>query len=448
MRNVILVLLSVAMLSGCTKTFTGYSKELNEYNLLYTENKCSSEFIEEKINSNDSPLLWSELGGSLKRKCKDYEKSNAYFDNAEKCYKEEVDLEGFGEKAAKAVGTTLTNENAVDYKGNIFEAIMVNTYKGLNFMSLGEYDLARVEFNRALDRQRRAKLKFKNEIKKKQEEIEEKEKDKKGLANREKSVDFVKEKYAQGLFKDFQAYPDFINPFTTYMAGLFCLSNKDYKKARDLFKESVAMDPKNKVIANDFQLANDLLKAGKNKNQYIWLIYENGKAMQKDEFRVDLPIFLVSSNVLYAGIALPTLKEQPASYKFLKLNGKDTKVVSDMDRVVKTEFKNKLPLIITRAVVRTITKTVIQSQVSNRNELLGIGVGVYNFLTNKADVRSWVSLPKDFQAVRVRNDGKGATIKTDSGEVLESVDVPKDKNAILYVSSSVPGYFVVHKILF
>ncbi len=447
MKNFFLALLSIALLSGCTKAITGYGKELQEYNTLYSENDCSSEFIEDRINSNDNILLWSELGGSLKRKCKDYNKSNTYFDGAEKCYKEEVDLENAGEKAAKAVGTTLTNENIVDYKGNVFEAIMVNTYKGLNFMSLGKPDLARVEFNRALDRQRRAKLKFKNEIKKKQKEIEEKEEGKKGLADRKKSIDFVKEKYAQGLFKNFQAYPDFINPFTTYMAGLFYLSNKDYKKARDLFKESVAMDPKNKVIASDFRLANELSKSGKSKKKYIWLVYENGKAMQKEEFRVDLPVFLVSSEVMYTGIALPTLEEGAASYRFLKLNDKGTKIVSDMDRVVKTEFKNKLPGIITKAVIRTVTKTVIQAQVAKRNQVAGIGVGAYNFLTNKADVRSWVSLPKNFQSVRVKNEGT-ATIKTDSGEILESIDVPKDKNAILYISSSIPGYFVVHKILF
>ena len=89
---------------------------------------------------------------SLKRKCKDYEASNHYFDRAEKYYKEEVDLENFGEKTLKSVGTILTNENLTDYHGNVFEAIMVNTYKGLNFMSLGKQDLARVEFNRALDR--------------------------------------------------------------------------------------------------------------------------------------------------------------------------------------------------------------------------------------------------------------------------------------------------------
>lgn len=44
---------------------------------------------------------------------------------------------------------------------------MVNTYKALNYASLHDSANTRVEFNRALDRQRRAKDYFRSEIQKK-----------------------------------------------------------------------------------------------------------------------------------------------------------------------------------------------------------------------------------------------------------------------------------------
>ncbi len=448
MRNVFFIFYSVILLSGCGKIFTGYEEELSEYNFVYIQNNCSSVFIEKMIDSGSDLLLWSELGGSLKRKCKDYEASNHYFDRAEKYYKEEVDLENFGEKTLKSVGTILTNENLTDYHGNVFEAIMVNTYKGLNFMSLGKQDLARVEFNRALDRQRRAKLLFKSQIERKQKELEEKEREKNSLADREKTFDFVKESYERGLFYNFQAYPDFVNPFTTYMAALFALSSNDYEKARYLFRESMAMDPENEFITDDFQLADKWMRAGQGEKKYIWLIYENGKNLRKDEVRIDIPVFLVSDKVFYAQIVLPTLREQPDSYTFLTLNANRTRMIADMDRIVKTEFKNKLPLVLLKAVTQTITKAVIEASMSSKDELLGIGAELYNILTSRADVRSWVSLPKNFQAVRVENTGKGAIIQTDTKEVLESIDIAKDKNVILYLSSSVPGFYVLHTILF
>ncbi len=417
---------------------------MNEYNAIYVKNTCSSDFIGEKIQSNSDSLLWLELGGSLKRKCKNYNISNDYFDRAENYYKERVDLKGVGENLSDIFFTTLVNQNVKEYNGNIFEAIMINVYKGLNFMSLGKKELARVEFNRALDRQRRARLEFKKQIEKKKKEIEKEE----IFVKRAHSLDFLNEKYRQDLFRDFQAYPDFVNPFATYMAGLFFLLDNDYVKAADVLKESLAMEPTKKFLADDYRLAIDWLRKGQGEKKYIWLIYENGKVLEQVEFKINMPVFLASNKVMYSGIALPTLKENSASYSFLSLNDKNTELIADMDRIVKTEFQNKLPFIIMKSVTQAIAKIVIESQMSSRSELLGIGLSLYNIMTNRADVRSWVSLPKNFQAVRVENTGKGATIKTDGGEVLKHLDVPKDKNIVLFFSSSVPNFYVVHTILF
>ena len=66
----------------------------------------------------------------------------------------------------------VTNDNIVPYVGEEYDGIMVNTYKALNFMALGKEDDARVEFNRAIERQRRAADKFAQDIKKLDKEIE------------------------------------------------------------------------------------------------------------------------------------------------------------------------------------------------------------------------------------------------------------------------------------
>ena len=56
---------------GPTLVLAGYEEELSEYNFVYIQNNYSSVFIEKMIDSGSDLLLWSELGGSLKRKCKD-----------------------------------------------------------------------------------------------------------------------------------------------------------------------------------------------------------------------------------------------------------------------------------------------------------------------------------------------------------------------------------------
>lgn len=446
-KSYLAIFSTLIFLSGCGEVFTGYSGVLGEYDTIYNTNSCQKEFIKEKVNSNDDKLMWSELGGSLERNCKNYSQSNFYFDIAESLYKSEVDLENAGETALKAVGTTLTNDNAIDYQGNVYESIMLNTYKGLNFMSLNDNQNARVEFNRALDRQRRAKDEFASKIQKEQEKLAQEDANNYQAAQNQQTLDVINNQYQNTIFSGFRAYPDFINPFTTYMAALFYLSDKDYLKARDLLKESAAMQPQNTAIKSDFELVDKIVKK-KNKDNHIWLIYENGKSVMKDEFRLDIPLFIVSSKVLYTGIALPTLKEQANSYDFLNINNQPTMIITDMDRVIKTEFKTKLPMIITRAVIRTVAKTIAQAQASDQHQVAGIALAIFNAVTNKADVRSWVSLPKNFQVARVVNQGIQVDITTNAQELIHSALVPKNKNAIFYVRSSVLGYHVVHEITF
>lgn len=228
----------------------------------------------------------------------------------------------------------------------------------------------------------------------------------------------------------------------------FFIADKDYKKARDLLKENIAMDPNNQVFKDDFILVSNLLRNKNLKTNYIWVVYENGKSIRKNEMRIDVPLFIVSENVPYIGIVFSVLEEQNSSYTFLKIKNKKTNSVSDMDRVIKTEFKTKLPLIITKSLIRTTLKTITTYSAMQKNELLGYGFAVFNVLTNKTDVRGWVSLPKNFQVARINNDGKNLDIISPDGKVIKNLSIPKGKNAIIYINSPIEGVNSVHDILF
>lgn len=315
-------------------------------------------------------------------------------------------------------------------------------------MSVGDFKNARVEFNRALDRQRRAKDTFKKEIDKKIISLKKQDENLTKIALDSKSVKTVTDVYDKRIFLNFKAYPDFVNLFATYMSALFFIADKDYKKARDLLKENIAMDPNNQVFKDDFILVSNLLRNKNLKTNYIWVVYENGKSIRKNEMRIDVPLFIVSENVPYIGIVFPVLEEQNSSYTFLKIKNKKTNSVSDMDRVIKTEFKTKLPLIITKSLIRTTLKTITTYSAMQENEFLGYGFAVFNVLTNKTDVRGWVSLPKNFQVARINNDGKNLDIISPDGKVIKNLSIPKGKNAIIYINSPIEGVNSVHDILF
>ena len=129
----------------------------------------------EQVNKDNDPIFVGLHAGSLARSCGQFAKSNEFFDLAEHKYKHDVDLENIGKKGAKLITSVVFSDAFNDYDGNMYERIMVNVYKGFNFMSLGDYENARVEFNRAALRQEVAKdisKKVKSVIKEKQKKGE------------------------------------------------------------------------------------------------------------------------------------------------------------------------------------------------------------------------------------------------------------------------------------
>ena len=56
---------------------------------------------------------------------------------------------------------------------------------------------------------------------------------------------------------EFKPYPDFVNPFTTYLAGVYFLIIGENSRAADLLKETAGMVPDNDYIKKDLVLADE-----------------------------------------------------------------------------------------------------------------------------------------------------------------------------------------------
>lgn len=442
----------VFFMGGCASAIQGHGESLNKFDASMDTLKCDFQEIDKKIESKDDVILWGIQGGSLARNCKNFQKSNTLFDKAEEIYKIDADMDNALNNVGESAKSVLVNNNVNEYEGCTYEKVMVNTYKGLNFLSLSDKDNARVEFNRAIDRQRRAKEYFEKEILEKQ--AKSKDNPNTTVAQNQQTIGVINQAYA-GDF-DFTAYPDFVNPFTTYMSGLFFLLDGSYNKASDLWKEALLMDPLNPVYKEDLALAEAMANASNKsmKQKYAWVIYENGRGMAKDEIRIDIPLFLVTKKVFYTGIALPKLKKRNESYAHLSLRQNNTELakttmVANMDAVIQTEFSKKFPLIVSEAILNTVAKTVSQQQLQKKTGLVGGLLGaVYQGMTNKADVRSWTALPKNFQIARVPLNGMPLEIVTDNGTIITKETIPQHNNAIIYVKSPQMGNHIVHAMLF
>ncbi|MBP7483385.1 MAG: hypothetical protein KA788_12680, partial [Lacunisphaera sp.] len=83
-----------------------------------------------------------------------FTRSVAAFDAAEAkvtAWEEEAKV-----KLGSEFGAAMTNQANLPYRGRAYDKVMMNTYKAVGYLALGEKDKARVELNRSLQRQRDA----------------------------------------------------------------------------------------------------------------------------------------------------------------------------------------------------------------------------------------------------------------------------------------------------
>lgn len=438
MNFIKIIVVSVIALSffGCVTT--GEVKEVNkitssgDYAKMaeYAEKKLKGGFLD-KLSDNSSKkkkvdLYWALQAGSARRNLGDYSKSNQWFEQAENTYKFHNE-DNILNRAGDVATSFLVNDKANDYKGEVYDGVMINTYKALNYLALGDNAKARVEFNRAVDRQRRAKQVFEEEVKAKEKELSEKQNVFQTLGSNEVRSKLI-EQYSN--LDSFKVYPDFVNPYTTYVSGLFYALSGDREKGLNKLKEAYAMTG-NEVLEKDFNdYTNNVF------NNRAWVIFENGLSATKEEFNIHLPLFLVTNKLKYAGVSFPKLKINSNALDSITVKGVksvNTQKFADMDAVISTEFKKDLPNIQARSIASAIAKTIVQAQIEKRaGGIAGLFAAVYQAATTGSDTRIWSALPKSFQVASVQIP-ENRKIELNIGGKIKTIDVSGANNAIITV---------------
>jgi hypothetical protein len=432
------------------------------FNASFAQGKYS-QAAEQELQHSPS-LIGNLQAAAALRYCQHYDRSTALFD---KC---EADMKAISEKSsasglAGGFGAIMINDSVLEYRATEYDGVMVNTYKALNFWKTGNIDLARVEFNRALDRQRRARERFAAEIQKLSEEVAQRQTSENEAARQQRreavdysrsvsnpEIDAMIRKTYSGL-DEFKAYPDFTNPFTTYLAGLFFMSQHDYSRAATLLKEAYGMSDANTVVQSDLFCVEQVLNGRGLCNSSVWVIYENGLGMVRGEYRIDLPLYMFSEKVYYSGIALPMLMFREQASSSLSIHsGTDsserTVFLASMDRVSQTEFRKRYPSIVTRSIISAMLKTYGQYQARQEFGVWGgVAAALFQRSTTTADLRVWSALPKEFQVAKVRVPDNGKIrISTPNGFYLDVI-VPSHRSSIVYVKQPTVSAPLVYEII-
>jgi uncharacterized protein len=434
------IVLSLPLISGCNsmqERLQSFNERFEAADFNSAADSAKKHFDKNRKNPDNDDLLWVIQAAAAKRSFKDYNSSTKYFDKAED-YLKFYDLRWSG---GDQVAAMAINDTVIPYQGQQYDRVMVNTYKALNFMAQGNFDLARVEFNRAIDRQRRTKEVFEKEIRQEKEKLDKSQYGSlaKSTLSDPKLGQALHDKYPE--IDEYQAYSNYVNPFVTYLASVYFNGTGQPSEARDLLKETTGLVPENQSIAQEFTETEKLLASNGTFKNTVWVIFENGVGPIREEFRIDLPIFIATNRVFYAGIALPKLKYRDAAVSSLQIDSDgtiyNTSVVCNMDRVIHSEFKRDFDAALFRAVVSTTAKVIAQyaltSQGSSGANLLAIGVAAYSFMTNDADIRIWTALPKDFQFARLPKPQNNILKITPANCQTFDIQLPNCNNVLVYI---------------
>jgi hypothetical protein len=298
----------------------------------------------DKNANNKDAIIWRLEQGAVLRGAGKYEESNKAFDQAQ----DKIDQ--YAQKAKVRVGqeagAMMSNQANLDYEGRAYDGIMLNTYKALNYLQLGEPDKARVELIRAYQRQQDAV-----EINKKRIEAAQAQATnttttttdttasgsqfKKrahspantdatanaGVAttNNSAAVDKAQQDpkfqaQIQGVYAglgNLKPYANYVNPFTVYLDGLFFMANaadaSDLERAHKSLERVAEFAPDNNYVKQDLAAVDGVMQ-GKPLTPTTYVIFETGCAPVRDQIRIDIPVLL--PRVPYVGAAFPTLKLQ------------------------------------------------------------------------------------------------------------------------------------------
>jgi uncharacterized protein len=402
----------------------------------------ASEGKKDRRHTSTDRLLWALEAGKLHQAAGDFEKSNTYFARAEAIVRDFEERPDLNLRAGAAqISAIATNPNALPYQGNYADKIMINTYKALNYIILGDLEAARVEIRRSNQRQRQAVTENNAALE-----------DAKRTATTKRlspQVTYENPAFQRTASVDptaAAAYADFANPFTTFLSGLIYLADQDPARAEVDFRILASLPIPNSFIQKELDLIQQQLEGqGANDQTRVFVIFENGLGPTKQEMRVDL----ILPNLGYTGFAFPEIVFHPSRVRALSISLPGTsdqlltQQIASMDQILATEFRLRLPAMVLRTLTSVIAKEVAAKQLTDELGGLGLILGsLYKAMVNRADTRTWHTLGKEFQIATLDILAPGeltfSLMTRDASEPIRPQVVPlPEGNLIVVLAQSV-----------
>ncbi len=411
----------VLLLNGCA-TYSSSFKTI-EQDLTGRRYDDALKTIETQSKDKRARVLYLLNKGMVLRMKHDFVASNQSLEAA----KQEMERL-YAASVSENTLSFLINDATVSYAGDDYEQVLVHLYMALNYLELGQRDEARVEALQVDIKLREIGDKF----------------------PASKFTEDALSRYLTGMIyeelgewsdamiayrKAYDAYKKYQTNFGVAMPSMLKLDLVRLAQRQGLTDElaqyrkefGIAPPPKKKPVADDpqgelvFILNNGLAPIKREKVIDTWAPPPSVvvDASKSSDLRSPTPPIMVS-------IALPYYESRPnlISGARISVDDKqtDTQLMENVDAIARSSLDARMPAITARAIARAVAKGVIQESVDTagrkRNDdavqLFGsMLVRIVSVATERADTRSWLTLPANVQIARLALPPGSYTVKVD-----------------------------------
>ncbi len=403
--------LILVVLSGCSlptfyERFYEFNKTISDGNLQAAEVMIKDDAA--KFEKGKLRFLFEVNAGLVLSMQGKFKESNEHFEKAD------LFIEDFRKKAFEEGAALLLNPNFSTYRGEDHEILMVNYYKAVNYLQMGDTENALVEARRMNLRLQALSEKYKS-------------------ANKYQKDAFIH--LLMGIVYD--AAGEYNNAFIAYRNALEIYENEytkmfkltvpnqlkhDLVRTADLsglynereeyrVKFNVNYDPPTKDDASLVLLWNNGL--GPIKDEWginFAIIYGTGGwvTFVNEDYGMSFPFYIGDSDLAgltWIKVVFPKYVQRPELFTSAIMIYKDRLFnfdrVEDINAISFKILQERMMLEFGKSLLRVALKQAAAAAVKQENEGLGVALSLLGSASESADTRNWQTLPHSIYYTRI-----------------------------------------------
>ncbi len=456
-----MVTLLVTLLSGCaslqfTDIFQGYSSQMKAVKAAQRHGEFvkAQKLLGARSENNASYVLSLLERARLQFLASDWPASQKTFTQAyvqieQQRNKAKIQLS----KGIEKLGAVVSNDNAISYQVPYYEQGMLHSYQALNYLFQDDLEGALVEI-------RRANLVQENALKAYQDEIYNAESE---LANSTISSDSLDGTYPSMTESIGAVKNGFQNAFTFYLSGILYEASGelndayiDYKRAIEIYPDNHYLQQDVLRLATKLGMQDDLDEFEQRFGQYqlvesngqgqVVMLFEQGIVSSKQEVGLNLPIGSSNRSLKFFSFSLPVYRSALVQHSNLIVSNAGESYESNeivrIQSLAAKDLQEQLPALLTRQVIRVLAKEQMRQKLSREAGDVGnILASLYNIASEKADTRSWSTLPDEVDIVRMNVPAGQQLLQVQVHGKMQSITVDVRPNRITLINFSAIGNY-------